>query len=45
VADPKTYATLASLHLHGVFSAGATLNGSHAFGVLINQMGVRAAAY
>jgi hypothetical protein len=45
VADPKTYATLASLHLHGVFSAGATLMGSHAFGVLINQMGIRAAAY
>ena len=45
VADPKTYATLASLHLHGVFTAGATLIGSHAFGVLINQMGIRAAAY
>jgi hypothetical protein len=44
-ADQKTYATLASLHLHGVFSAGATLVGSHAFGVLINQMGIRAAAY
>lgn len=44
-ADPKTYATLASLHLHGVFSAGATLVGSHAFGVIINQMGVRSAAY
>ena len=44
-ADPKTYATLASLHLHGVFSAGATLIGSHAFGVLINQLGIRVAAY
>jgi hypothetical protein len=44
-ADQKTYATLASLHLHGIFSAGATLVGSHAFGVLINQMGIRAAAY
>lgn len=44
-ADQKTYATLASLHLHGVFSAGATLVGSHAFGVLVNQMGIRAAAY
>jgi hypothetical protein len=44
-ADPKTYATLASLHLHGVFAAGATLVGSHAFGVLINQMGIRSAAY
>ena len=43
--DPKTYATLASLHRHGVFAAGATLVGSHAFGVLINQLGIRAAAY
>ena len=45
VTDAKTYATLASLHLHGLFAAGATLIGSHAFGVLINQMGVRATAY
>jgi len=44
-ADSKTFATLASLHLHGLFAAGATLIGSHAFGVLINQMGIRAAAY
>lgn len=44
-ADPKTYATLASLCLHGLFAAGATLIGSHAFGVLLNQMGVRAQAY
>lgn len=44
-ADPKTYATLASLHLHGVFVAGATLVGSHAFGALINQLGIRSAAY
>ena len=44
-ADQKTYATLASLHKHDLFDAGATLVGSHAFGVLINQMGVRAAAY
>jgi hypothetical protein len=45
IADPKPYATLASLHLHGLFSAGATLIGSHAFGVLINQLGIRAASY
>lgn len=44
-ADQKTYATLASLYQHGLFAAGATLIGSHAFGVLLNQMGVRAAAY
>ncbi len=44
-ADSQTYATLAALHLHGLFQAGATLVGSHAFGILLNQMGVRAAAY
>lgn len=44
-ADAPSYATLASLHLHGLFVAGATLVGSHAFGILLNQMGVQAAAY
>ena len=44
-SDSKTYATLASLHAHGLFAAGATLVGSHAFGVLVNQMGIRAAGY
>jgi hypothetical protein len=44
-ADPKTYATLASLHQHGIFAAGATLVGSHAFGALINQLGIRSVAY
>ena len=44
-ADAKTYATLASLHLNGLFKAGATLVGSHAYGALLNQLGVRAAAY
>lgn len=44
-ADPKPYATLASLHLHGLFAAGASMIGSHAFGVLINQLGIRSAAY
>jgi len=44
-ADPKTYAVLAGLSLSGLFTAGATLVGSHAFGVLLNQMGVRATSY
>jgi hypothetical protein len=44
-ADPKPYATLATLNLHGLFVAGATLIGSHAFGVLINQLGISAATY
>ena len=45
VVDARTYATLASLHNHGVFRAGGVLVGSHAFGVLLNQLGARAAAY
>jgi hypothetical protein len=43
--DRKAYATLASLHNHGVFRAGALLIGSHAYGALLNALGVRAAAY
>jgi hypothetical protein len=43
--DAKTYATLTSLHNHGVFAAGGMLIGSHAYGVLLNQLGVRGAAY
>jgi len=45
LADAKTYATIASLHNHGVFEAGALLVGSHAYGALLNQLGVRAAQY
>ena len=45
LVDAKTYATLASLHNHGLFRAGAVLVGAHALGVLLNQLGVRSAAY
>ncbi len=45
LADARTFATLATLHNHGVFRAGAVVVGSHAFGILLNQLGVRAAAY
>lgn len=45
LADPKTYATLASLHNHGVFAAGGVLIGSHAYGVLLNRLGIRATPY
>lgn len=45
MVDARTYATLASLHNHGVFSAGGMLIGSHAYGVLLNRLGVRAASY
>lgn len=41
----KTFATLASLHNHGLFRAGAVLIGSHAFGALLNALGVRAVPY
>jgi hypothetical protein len=44
-ADRKTYSTLASLHNHGLFRAGALLIGSHAFGVLLNVLGVKAVPY
>jgi hypothetical protein len=44
-ADPRTYGTLASLSNHGIFAGGGQLIGSHAYGVLLNKLGVRAAAY
>ena len=45
LVDSKTFATLASLHNHGVFTAGGMLIGSHAYGVLLNRLGVRATPY
>jgi hypothetical protein len=45
LVDARTYATLASLHNHGVFGAGGMLIGSHAYGVLLNRLGVRATPY
>jgi len=45
VADSRTWSTVAALQNHGIFRAGGVLVGSHAFGVLLNQMGVRAPAY
>lgn len=45
VADKPSYVTLATLHLHDLFRRGATLIGSHAFGVLTNQLGIRADGY
>jgi hypothetical protein len=45
MVDPRTHATLCSLHNHGVFTAGGMLIGSHAYGVLLNRLGARAAAY
>lgn len=45
VADKKAFFTLASLHNYGVFRAGAFLVGSHAYGALLNALGVRAVPY
>lgn len=45
LADAKTYATIGALHNHGVFEAGGLLIGSHAYGVLLNKLGVRAALH
>lgn len=45
LVNSKTYATIASLHNHGIFAAGGMLVGSHAFGVLLNRLGVRSAPY
>jgi hypothetical protein len=43
--DRKTHATLASLANHGLFRAGAILVGSHAYGALLNSLGMRAVPY
>jgi hypothetical protein len=43
--DRKTYSTLATLHNHGLFRAGAALIGSHAFGALLNALGVKTVPY
>ncbi|HEX8009621.1 MAG TPA: GSU2403 family nucleotidyltransferase fold protein [Casimicrobiaceae bacterium] len=45
LADARTQATLAALHNVRLFDAGAVLVGAHAFGVLLNKLGVRAAQY
>ncbi len=45
VADNKTFAAVATLSNNGLFKAGGMLIGSHAYGTLLNQLGVRAAQY
>ncbi len=45
VVDKKAFFTLASLHNYGVFRAGAFLVGSHAYGALLDTLGVRAVPY
>lgn len=41
----RAYAAIAALHNRGVFAAGGMLIGSHAYGVILNRMGVRVAPY
>lgn len=43
--DRKAFYTIASLHNHGLFRAGALLIGSHAYGALLNGLGVKAIPY
>jgi hypothetical protein len=43
--DARTDAILVAFANHGLFRAGAVLVGSHAYGALLNVLGVRAAGY
>jgi len=43
--DRQAGAIIGAFVRHGLFRAGATLIGSHAFGALLNELGVRAAAF
>ena len=44
-ADPRTSAILGALANHRLFHGGALLVGSHAYGALLNELGIRAAAF
>ncbi len=43
--DTRSGAILAALANRGLFRGGATLIGSHAYGTLLNELGVRAASF
>ncbi len=43
--DSRTGAIVSALANHGIFRGGALLVGSHAYGALLNELGVRAANY
>jgi hypothetical protein len=45
LVDARAYAIIAALHNRGLFAAGAALVGSHAYGAVLNRLGVRAAPY
>jgi hypothetical protein len=44
-ADNSTVVTIASLFNAGVFGKGAVLIGTHAFGILLNELGIFAAPF
>ena len=44
-AEPRVSAILAALGNRGLFRGGAVLVGSHAYGALLNDLGVRAASF
>lgn len=45
VIEDKAGATLAALHNHELFAKGLTLIGSHAYGAILNKLGIKAAHY
>jgi len=45
VADSRTYGVAAALYNAGLFQHGLTLIGSHAYGVLLNTLGITATPY
>lgn len=45
VIEDKAGATLAALHNHDLFAHGLTLIGSHAYGAILNKLGIKAAHY
>jgi hypothetical protein len=43
--EPKHYAAIAALANHGFFAGGGILVGTHAFEVVLNRLGIRAASF
>ncbi len=43
--SPKQLAALAPIAKHGLFGAGALLVGGHAFGVIVNRLGIRTSGF
>ncbi len=43
--ERRTAAVLAAIFNHGLFDAGLTLVGSHAYGILLNEAGITAGGY